>query len=712
MSNAIFRIESMSIEGFKAFTTQQTFRFEGRNVFLFGSNGLGKTSIVEAIRWCLFGLASRPGEIVKNQFYPGPCIVQISLRAPDGLWTMQRRLRPSGGESNRDIRDPSGSEQNLEDVFPQLSRIGPREGTHVIYAAQQPSSRRPEADITDFSYVVYRYLGLEDIPRLSDVLLALSKDWTNQEEEMCDAVEKLGDALSQRIAEVDENLTRIISDPPWGITLTPTNADTRGKIDLLAGDAEQLGAQCSRDALDGLTLRQKLYEIDTAVHDFLSGELAGVNQELAKRSGLLGDAQSSLESAKSTAHQITEQSQTADTLKTKLEGALNGSQIEELEDILQQLEGDFETAQLKLDVVRSSLKYLEAVGNASDHEMCPACDAGFQLGQLKTQLQDLESNGDDRTNEILEERDQLRKQIATANQFGDQREVVKTQLAVHRNDLTKTLERAESMFGLPSPLTIESLQNYVVEIQKGYQELHSAMESQTEASKTWEARIDNAEREMQFHELRSQKDRLQRLYNVRYEALHDRLKDLADLRDIADKTRGLLNSQLQERLQKDLPPVAQEMTDVYIRLTGSPTFDSISIRQGENTDGSMTLDLRVSSSRGPGTWGVAQGILNGQALNAIQLVPYFVFSRYQDSPLLDLLLLDDPTQAFDTKKIQLLLTELSGAASHATLFVATHEEDRFLPVLKDFFGADDVKAYRAVGIGEDGPRFEDVPIEL
>ena len=99
-------------------------------------------------------------------------------------------------------------------------------------------------------------------------------------------------------------------------------------------------------------------------------------------------------------------------------------------------------------------------------------------------------------------------------------------------------------------------------------------------------------------------------------------------------------------------------------------------------------------------------------MNAIQLVPYFVFSRYQDSPLLDLLLLDDPTQAFDTSKIKLLLEELSKASSHATLFIATHEEDRFLPVLKEFFSPDDVKAYRAVGIDEEGPRFEDVPISV
>ena len=711
MVSATFRIESVSIEGFKAFTKQQTFPFGGRNVFLFGPNGLGKTSIVEAIRWCLFGLASRQGEIVKNQFYGGPCVVQITLRAPDGLWTIQRRLRPSGGESfSPIIRDPSGSERNLEDVFPQLSRIGPSEGTHVIYAPQQPSSRRPEANITDFRYVVYRYLGLEEVPRLSDVLLALSKDWQIQEEEVLNAVEGLGDSLSQRIVEVDESLSRIAANSPWGADLTPTNSDTREKIDKLAGDADNLGAKCSQDTLDGLTFREKLYEIDTAVHAFLSGKLEGVNQELSEKSKRLEDAESQLKDAESSIQDLSDKSEGAKALREELDKVLQGSRIDELEKTLQQVEGDFEATQLKLDAVRSSLKYLEAVGDGRQHELCPSCDTEFQLGQLSSQLQKLEAHGDQETNETLERRDQLRNQVSTVTRLASQLHTLETQLAGHKADLTKTLKKAEGTFGLSSPTTIDSLRDYVTQIHKGNRDLQAVLNSQTEALKSWEARIDNTRQEVVFHELRSRKERLQRLYDFRYVALHDSLKDLGELRDIADETRRLLNSQLHERLQEALPPVAQEMTEVYLRLTGSPTFDSISIRQREDTEGSLTLELCVSSSRGPGTWAVGQGILNGQALNAIQLVPYFVFSRYQDSPLLDLLLLDDPTQAFDTDKITLLLTELSSASSHATLFVATHEEERFLPVLKDFFGAENVKAYRAVGIGEDGPGFEDVPI--
>ena len=712
MPNATFQIESVSIEGFKAFTKRQTFNFGSRHVFFFGPNGLGKTSIVEAIRWCLFGLASRPGELVKNQFYVGPCIVQLTLGGADGQWTMQRRLRPSGGESDQTVRDPNGSERNLEDVFPQLSRIGPREGTHVIYAAQQPSSRRPEADITDFSHVVYRYLGLEEVPRLSDALLFLSKDWKIQEDEICQAVEVLGDTFSQRISEVDESLSRITSDPPWGITLTPTNSDTRDKINQLIRDAEAIGAECSTQALDGLAPHEKLYEVDTAIRSLFSGELAEQAQRLAEKSGQLDDAKTLLETGKSARLQMEGQSGNRDTLQAELISALNGSELEDLQEQLQNTEADLESTQLKLAVVRSALKYLETIGDGEPYHMCPACEADIVLGEVTSQLEGSETRGDCKTTEILERRDQLSEQLKTSTQLSKQIEGVVAEVAQRKSDLVAILEKAEQTYDSLSPASIESLEEYVEEIRRDYQNLQNALDSGDEALKDWETRIDNARREVRFHHLRTLKERLQRLYDVRYEALHSSLKDLADLRDIADESRSLLNSQLQERLLDALPPVAQEMTEVYLRLTGSPTFDFIKIRQGEDADGSMTLDLRVSSSRGPGTWGVEQGILNGQALNAIQLVPYFVFSRYQEGPLLDLLLLDDPTQAFDTNKVNLLLTELADAASHATLFLATHEEDRFLPVLKNFFPPNHVKAYKAVGIDEDGPHFEDVPIPL
>ena len=66
-----FRIQTVAIEGFKGFTARQVIDFEGRHVFLLGKNGNGKSSIVEAVRWGLFGSTGRRNEIVANRDYTG-----------------------------------------------------------------------------------------------------------------------------------------------------------------------------------------------------------------------------------------------------------------------------------------------------------------------------------------------------------------------------------------------------------------------------------------------------------------------------------------------------------------------------------------------------------------------------------------------------------------------------------------------------------------
>jgi chromosome segregation ATPase len=55
MTLANYRIAGLTIEGFRGFTTSQSIVFNGRNVFIFGENDRGKSSIIEAIQWCLFG---------------------------------------------------------------------------------------------------------------------------------------------------------------------------------------------------------------------------------------------------------------------------------------------------------------------------------------------------------------------------------------------------------------------------------------------------------------------------------------------------------------------------------------------------------------------------------------------------------------------------------------------------------------------------------
>ena len=60
MPGAAFRMHRLGIEGFKAFAAPQSLEIGG-HVFVFGRNSLGKSSVVEAVRWCLFGALARGG---------------------------------------------------------------------------------------------------------------------------------------------------------------------------------------------------------------------------------------------------------------------------------------------------------------------------------------------------------------------------------------------------------------------------------------------------------------------------------------------------------------------------------------------------------------------------------------------------------------------------------------------------------------------------
>jgi len=97
------------------------------------------------------------------------------------------------------------------------------------------------------------------------------------------------------------------------------------------------------------------------------------------------------------------------------------------------------------------------------------------------------------------------------------------------------------------------------------------------------------------------------------------------------------------------------------------------------------LELQVTSSRCPGKFFPAN-VLNGQAARALQLVPYFVFSDYwHDVMELDLLLVDDPSESFDTSHLDHLMSVLQSVASHTQLVVASHETDRMRPLIDKYF---------------------------
>jgi hypothetical protein len=157
------------------------------------------------------------------------------------------------------------------------------------------------------------------------------------------------------------------------------------------------------------------------------------------------------------------------------------------------------------------------------------------------------------------------------------------------------------------------------------------------------------------------------------------------------KIREALNGGFGRELDKALPNVEKEMADVYLRLTDQKSFTLVHVNRGILTPRGPELTLVVGSEQNPGHWYDPEQVLNGQSKSAVRLLPYFVFSSQEDfhRPL-DFLLVDDPSESFDTGHIGLLLDLLYESTAHAQLMVATHEESEFLPLIKQRYETDKV----------------------
>ncbi len=285
----------------------------------------------------------------------------------------------------------------------------------------------------------------------------------------------------------------------------------------------------------------------------------------------------------------------------------------------------------------------------------------------------------------------------------DKLEGLKQTLRQYQNDYgeiesslceTLNIEREE--------LTSEKIVSFLKNLENQIAELERSLGSEQEYHRNWERKIEQAREEIRFHHYRNKKQRFETALETGLKPVEERFAEVTEFRESLEEIRYVLGSQLKGVLKSAIPPINEMMTEVYNHLTNQVSFNQVQIEVGEqNGNLSPKLLVRVALSDEPNRSPLdPEQVLNGQALNALRLVPYFVFSSFQrDAWGLDLLLLDDPTQSFDVQRIELLLKELSTAANHAQLIIGTHEEDRFTPLLSNFFKTDETSIIRV-------PRFD------
>lgn len=667
-----FRIQTVAIEGFKGFTALQVIDLEGRHAFLLGKNGNGKSSIVEAVRWGLFGSTGRRNEIVANRDYPGQCRVEISLVRNGKQWNLRRTvLRGVTGGNEAILTDDQGKEHPIREVMPLLDSVDAGEGMHIIFAPQTGGLRRQPEDLSAFERTVFYHLGLTHPRSMLSQMDKFLDDQQLVEDSLGKDLSDIRDEVDRNVAHLEHQRGIILNSQPWNGDHVPSVAETDNKIRVLITEItgiapDQSLAGVSLDALIG-SAEEALEGRCAQNQGALERDLAGIGE----RKDRLQSLRQAMEAA------VTQESSIQDT-QSRLEEALEGFSLNELRQSTDAAREAADTTTLRLRIVEDAISLLHR--DQAESVSCPICDEEHDRNDLESALQETVSQLSDGR---AASRSELEGRLNEAEGLAQELQGLNSELANLTQSANDARTRVDADDGeeLPDQVSADDLQS-IIEQQCGRE---TSIQEQIDNQKGWtattQAQLSKLREEERFH--RIQKDLVElgpsRNQLVRVEAAY---QDLVSFGDTVRIIRDVIKTCLNERLEEDIPTVSESLSQIFAALTRHPWYDRLTIAK----DTLPKLELQVTSSSDPSGRGHSPEVLNGQAESALALVPYFAFSQADDAPTeVYLVLLDDPTRSYDEDHIDILVERLADLGQHVQLMVASQESDRFRAMLPKYF---------------------------
>ena len=664
-----FRIERISIEGFKGFTRAQEIELKNRHVFLLGPNGKGKSSIVEAIRWGLFGSTGRRNDVVRNGSYSGECRVVIDLSRDGNEWNLTRVLMPGSGESRPELVDHLGEVRNIRDVLPQIHSLDAGEGAHIIFAAQAAPLGRPPEDLSPFEKTVIGHLGLTDASALVSHLETFVKEQGEEETRLARLVDDRRERLTERISQLQRQRGAILAAPPWDGELVPSIAETEDKAkelikEITPDDSDRESGAMRLDAL--------VDRADRALEKRIGQDQTPLTEDLARLDQHLTELET-----------ISDILRTIDRKKTDLRGAeeareqvLNGISLDELRTRIESQRRSAGAAALGRrlgEVAAELIERSEDVGIMP----CPICGTDHDRNELGDLISALSQTDDEKNVSNLRETED---QLKAALEADDRVCQLRKELRTCEDDLNKAVVSSEDT-KLAEAVSGGDVGEYVELVIQ--QKL--SVEKQIDGFEDWlkgvRTRVMKLREEARFQSIQRGLKSLKAVD----EEMQSAEQSFQNFVEFGESIRGIwdsVRSTLTQELRAKVPNVANKLTTVFCALTKHDYFDRLVI----DDEKLPKLELLVASSSDTSGLLHPTGVLNGQAESALALVPHFALSQAEEAPTeVYLVLLDDPTRAFDREHIEILIERLADLGKRVQVVVATQETETFRKLLPKFF---------------------------
>jgi len=669
-----FRIQKVAIEGFKGFTTHQEIALDGCHAFLLGQNNKGKSSIVEALRWGLFG--SRANESVANRNYSGDCHVEITFMIEGREWHLRRILIKGSRESDPKLTDDQGKEHDLQDVIPQLNSTDSGERTHIIFARPPtPRSRQPE-DLSPFERAIYNHLGLTHPRSLRDQLNDFLKTQELEETSITDRLTGARHNIDRDISQLEGKIDDIVGSPPWGNSHPPTTADSENKVREII---KEITGNPPDDAFSGLSLDALIDEAKDALENRGSQDL----DELEKEVEEIIERRERLEEFREIQEKIETQQSMLQDKQSEFDDTLENMSLDELQNRVNEKRAAAEAEALRRQIAETASDLLHR--DEENSVSCPVCETKHSKENLEVLLQQIIEKSPGATTLELK---QLEAQLKQAKDLKDEVQSLKS-------NFDKLKQEAETIKAYIEPEDVEELSERIKQCSVREASIKEQIDGREDWLSTIKHRLSNLRSEERFHDIKKKLTSMKQS-RKRFERVEKECNRFVE--SFGDSVRAIREAVevcLNERLEDDLPQISDDLSKVFASLTCHPQYDRLTFDKKELPN----LKLQVASSHNPSVLiDSPDDVLNGQAESALNLVPYFTFIQADDAlTQVYLVLLDDPTRGFDEEHIKILVERLAEWGEHVQLVLASHEKSRFRSLLQENFKLDSYIVVEPIG---------------
>lgn len=669
------RIKSIEIEGFRAFVNRHFIDLDADVILIGGANGMGKTSLLDAILWALTGVVPRLSKDQQHivSLYAPFGFAEVKLEFVDPNEEIRSVVRRYDGESEKLIihmtNDSIESQKAESLLIERLWRSGfiGNKGqeefaemlTRCIYLEQDLIRRFVESESeVDRFQVLSELIGAAQLIDLQKLLESERTAWrkasNNKSQELHDAEAKLVtlEQAIQRIGSQDESFSNL--QKRWN-------------------DWWKLTIELVEDTLiPQLSAANAIQELDQGLRNVFATQ-GTLDRHIGKLLNLLEEVSKGEQYGMPPDEDVQNAQFKTEKLKTRLA---------EISDQIAISQHRATTERKKIVQLRDTQEELKALAKlALRHlgEHCPICAQTYNQEATQLRLQEivdqpeptLEKNHDEDVIRFSELMEQTEKELSEAannlrelHKLQEEKQTWEAEILIKLDEFSIKSGISEAHLFIRDEISkTQKLNKNLKEIYKDGEKLNVDVIRLAEQKRRHELEKDLQPSRELTKKLRITEGNYQRTDQVATEIIDA-------LRGATDEAVGLKVKELQPLFER-----------IFARIDPHPTFtkvqflSSISHRKGR-------LSTTVEDPQHKGLSNIDPlPIFSSSQLNALAVSVFLSVNLGTSSLPLDVALLDDPLQSLDDINLLGLIDVLRRTRDSRQIFISTHDS-RILSLLE------------------------------